>query len=131
MVSRDASPLDEAAADVDTVIDYAWGAPAGAPPPALLTRRAERGPPLDWIEIGSVAGPDIAPSLGGACGRPNLRILGTGQGSVTTAAIVAELPPSAASSPPDVAVNAKPVPATHVEATGARPAPRVRVVFTP
>ncbi|MFE2375752.1 zinc-binding alcohol dehydrogenase family protein [Streptomyces sp. NPDC059398] len=83
--------LGEAAADVDVVIDYTWGAPTERAIPALLTRRAERSAPLDWIQIGSMAGPDITlPSF--VLRAANLRIMGSGQGSLTAAGIVAELP---------------------------------------
>lgn len=86
-----ADRLGRAAADVDVVIDYTWGAPTERAVPALLTHRAERGAPLDWIQIGSTAGPDITlPSF--VLRAANLRIMGSGQGSVTAAGIVAELP---------------------------------------
>jgi hypothetical protein len=46
---------------------HTWGAPTERAIPALLTHRTERAEPLDWI-------------------------MGSGQGSVTAAGIVAELP---------------------------------------
>ncbi|MFJ5614474.1 hypothetical protein ACIQCJ_34490 [Streptomyces sp. NPDC093221] len=83
--------LGEAAADVDVVIDYTWGAPTERALPALLTRRTDRAAALDWIQIGSTAGPDITlPSF--VLRAANLRVMGSGQGSVTAAGIVAELP---------------------------------------
>ncbi|MFD0736638.1 quinone oxidoreductase family protein [Planotetraspora mira] len=86
-----ADRLGEAAADVDVVIDYTWGIPTELAVPALLTRRTERSAPLDWIQIGSTAGPDITlPSF--VLRAANLRIMGSGQGSLTAAGIVAELP---------------------------------------
>ena len=86
-----ADRLGEAAADVDVVIDYTWGAPTERAIPALLTRRAVRSAPLDWIQIGSMAGEDITlPSS--MLRAANLRIMGSGQGSLTPAGIVAELP---------------------------------------
>lgn len=86
-----AARLAEAAADVDVVIDYTWGKPTEAAIPALLRRRADRSAPLDWVQIGAIAGPDI--TLPSAWLRSaNLRIQGSGQGSVTAAGIVAELP---------------------------------------
>jgi NADPH:quinone reductase-like Zn-dependent oxidoreductase len=86
-----ADRLGEAAADVDVVIDYTWGAPTERAMPALLTRRTERSAPLDWIQIGSMAGLEITlPSF--VLRAANLRIMGSGQGSVTAAGIVAELP---------------------------------------
>ena len=86
-----AERLGKAAADVDVVIDYTWGAPTQLAMPALLGLRAERSAPLDWIQIGSMAGPDITlPSF--VLRAANLRIMGSGQGSLTAAGIVAELP---------------------------------------
>ena len=51
---------------------------------AIVTHRHDRSRPLDWIQIGSVAGPDI--TLPSALLRAaNVRIMGSGQGSVSTA----------------------------------------------
>jgi NADPH:quinone reductase-like Zn-dependent oxidoreductase len=121
-----------AAADVDVVIDYLWGAPAEHAIRAIVTRRPDRSRPLDWIQIGSVAGPDIAlPSA--ALRAANLRILGSGQGSVATAAIVDELPALAAEiTAGRLAVNAAPRPLSEVESAWTAPtAPGERIVFTP
>ncbi|HWC82733.1 MAG TPA: zinc-binding alcohol dehydrogenase family protein [Pseudonocardiaceae bacterium] len=86
-----ADTLGDAAADVDVVIDYTWGAPTERAIPALLTRRTERSTPLDWIQIGSMAGTEITlPSF--VLRAANLRIMGSGQGSLTAAGIIAELP---------------------------------------
>ncbi len=83
--------LGQAAADVDVVIDYLWGAPTAAAMTAVVTGRADRGKPLTWIEIGSVAGPAAAiPSA--ALRAARLQIVGSGQGSVGTGEILAELP---------------------------------------
>jgi NADPH:quinone reductase-like Zn-dependent oxidoreductase len=117
-----------AAADVDIVLDYLWGAPAERAMRALITRRRDRGRPLDWIQIGSVAGPDIAlPSA--ALRAANLRVMGSGQGSVGTAEIVAQLPGLAAEIPA-LTVNALAVPLSEVERAWSAPtAPGRRVVF--
>ncbi|MEV4313523.1 zinc-binding alcohol dehydrogenase family protein [Actinocrispum sp. NPDC049592] len=90
-LADDPGRLGEAAADVDVVIDYTWGEPTQRAIPAVLTRRADRGKPLDWIQIGSMAGQEITlPSF--VLRAANLRIMGSGQGSVTAAGILAELP---------------------------------------
>jgi NADPH:quinone reductase-like Zn-dependent oxidoreductase len=117
-----------AAADVDRVLDYLWGAPAERAMRALITRRRDRSRPLDWIQIGSVAGPDIAlPSA--ALRAANLRVMGSGQGSVGTAEIVAQLPGLAAEIPA-LTVNALAVPLSEVERAWSAPtAPGQRVVF--
>lgn len=83
--------IAEVASEVDVVIDYLWGEPAEQAMVALLTNRSQRSKAINWIQIGSVAGPTMAlPSV--ALRSTNLRILGSGQGSVATSEIVAELP---------------------------------------
>ncbi len=83
--------LGQAAADVDVVIDYLWGQPTTAAMVAVVTERADRGRPLTWIEIGSAAGP-IASIPSAALRAARLQIVGSGQGSVSTREILAELP---------------------------------------
>ena len=83
--------LGEAARDVDVVIDYLWGQPTADAMLAVVMNRADRGQPLTWIEVGSVAGPTAAvPSA--ALRAARLQIVGSGQGSVPTRDILAELP---------------------------------------
>jgi len=83
--------IGKAASESDVVIDYLWGAPAKDAMMALLTARRERSKPIHWIQIGSVAGATMAlPSV--ALRSTNLRVMGSGQGSVPVKAIVAELP---------------------------------------
>jgi NADPH:quinone reductase-like Zn-dependent oxidoreductase len=124
--------LGEAAADVDIVLDYLWGTPAEHAIRALVTHRHDRSRPLDWIQIGSVAGPDITlPSA--ALRAANLRIMGSGQGSVATAAIVAELPALAAElTAGTLTVNAVALPLSQVQtAWNAPTGSGQRIVFTP
>jgi NADPH:quinone reductase-like Zn-dependent oxidoreductase len=86
-----AEALGAAASDVDVVIDYLWGSATELAIPALVKSRAQRSKPLWWIQIGSMAGATITlPSA--ALRAANLQLLGSGQGSLTTAGIVAELP---------------------------------------
>lgn len=116
----------------DVVIDYLWGAPAEKAIVALVTQRADRGRALDWIQIGSVAGAEAAiPSA--ALRAANLRILGSGQGSVATGDIVAELPALAAEiSAGTFSVDAAAISLSDVETAWNAPvAPGRRVVFTP
>jgi NADPH:quinone reductase-like Zn-dependent oxidoreductase len=75
--------------DADVVLDYLWGVPAATAMAALV--RADRGRPLTWIQIGSVAGA-TAPIPSGALRAARLQIIGSGQGSVDTRDILAELP---------------------------------------
>ena len=86
-----ATALAEAACEVDLVIDYLWGKPAGQAIMALLQARADRSRSLDWIQIGAMAGPTIElPSV--ALRSANFRLQGNGQGAVSTRAYVEELP---------------------------------------
>jgi hypothetical protein len=72
-------------------LDYLWGKPAQHAITALLTARSDRSRELNWIEIGSVAGPAIElPSA--ALRSANFRLQGSGQGSVSAEAYLAELP---------------------------------------
>ncbi len=127
-----AEKVGEAAAEVDVVIDYVWGQVAERVMPALLTHRDDRSRPLDWIHIGSVAGPTIV--LHSELLRAaNLRLLGSGQGSISTADIVAELPALVHElAAGTLTVNAKAVPLAEVESTWNAPIPRGQcIVFTP
>lgn len=87
----DLDGLAAAAADVDVVVDYVWGAPSAAAMTALVTARGARGDRLDWVAIGSTAGQE-APVPSAALRASGLTIVGSGQGSVGTAGFVAELP---------------------------------------
>ncbi len=83
--------LGAAAGEADIVLDYLWGKPAQHAIMALLTARSDRSRALDWIQIGAMAGPAIElPSV--ALRSANLRLQGNGQGAVSTAAYLAELP---------------------------------------
>jgi NADPH:quinone reductase-like Zn-dependent oxidoreductase len=83
--------IARAASESDIVLDYLWGKPAADAMMALLTAREDRSKPIHWIQIGSVAGPTMElPSV--ALRSTNLRVMGSGQGSVAARAIVAELP---------------------------------------
>jgi NADPH:quinone reductase-like Zn-dependent oxidoreductase len=124
--------LDEvgAAADVDVVLDYLWGTVAAAAIPAILARRADRGRPLTWVTIGSMAGLELPlPSEWLRAAR--LQIVGSGQGSVPTRDIAAELPALAAHlTDGGYAIDAVPTPLSDVEQAWARPTAG-RVVFVP
>jgi len=85
-----ARSLAAAAAEVDVVVDYLWGEPAQKAIVALLTARSDRSRPMDWIQVGAIAGPTIElPSA--ALRSANLRLQGSGQGAVSTRAYLAEL----------------------------------------
>lgn len=120
------------AADVDVVIDYVWGEPAARAMVDLLTARADRGAPLTWIQIGSIAGPTAAvPSA--ALRSARLQIVGSGIGSVPGRDFLKELPKMAAAVADGAFdVRARAVPLAEVEqawtATAGTPD---RIVFVP
>ncbi|MEU1168784.1 zinc-binding dehydrogenase, partial [Streptomyces sp. NPDC005921] len=127
-----AAALADAAAEVDLVLDYLWGRPAGDAIMALLRARADRGSALNWIQIGAVAGPTIElPSV--ALRSANLRLQGNGQGAVSTRTYLEELPALVEEiESGGLAVTARPVPLAEVEtAWTASEAPGVRTVLVP
>jgi NADPH:quinone reductase-like Zn-dependent oxidoreductase len=132
LLDGDARRIAASAADVDVVIDYLWGEPTAAAMTAIVTARSDRGQPLSWIEIGSVAGPAAAiPSA--ALRAARLQIVGSGQGSVDTRDILAELPALVAEiGKGTFTIDARAVPLADVEQAWAD-APRTtqRVVLTP
>jgi hypothetical protein len=114
------------------VIDYLWGVPTEAAMLAVVMNRANRSQPLAWIEIGSVAGPTASiPSA--ALRAARLQIIGSGQGSVSSQEIVAELPELArriAAGAFDI--DARPMPLAEVEQAWADAATSTqRIVITP
>ncbi len=122
----------DAAAEVDVVLDYLWGRPAQVAMRAMLVRRSDRSRPLSWVQIGAVAGPAI--ELASELVRSaDLRVLGSGQGSVTTAGYLAEFPALLAElATGELAVDARAVPLADVETAWVAPTPPgQRIVLTP
>jgi NADPH:quinone reductase-like Zn-dependent oxidoreductase len=131
-VPESMSALAAAACEVDTVLDYLWGAPAERAIVALLERRPDRSRALDWIQIGAMAGPTVSlPSV--ALRSANLRLLGNGQGAVSTETYVAELPSLVeAIEAGTLMVAPRAVPLRDVEAAWRAPSvPGERVVLVP
>jgi NADPH:quinone reductase-like Zn-dependent oxidoreductase len=127
-----AAALAAAASEVDLVIDYLWGEPATAAIMALLQARADRSRALNWIQIGAMAGPTIElPSV--ALRSANFRLQGNGQGAVSTAAYLAELPSLIDEiDNGGIAVTARAVALADVEAAWTAPeVPGVRTVLVP
>lgn len=120
-----------AAADVDVVIDYLWGAPAARAMTDILSHRQDRSRSLDWIAIGSVAG-DEASIPSAALRAARLSIMGSGIGSVSARDFSAELPEiAAAASRHEFAITPRAIPLAEVEQTWNQPSPAgERVVFT-
>ena len=124
--------LGRAAGDVDVVVDYLWGRPTEQAMRAVLMARTDRSRPLAWVQVGSMAGQEIAlPSF--LLRAANLSVLGSGQGSVTTAGIVAELPALAALVVSgELTVDALAVPLADVEHAWTRSTrPGQRLVLAP
>lgn len=85
-----AAQLAAQAGDVDIVLDDVWGPVTSAALTAIATHRSASPKPLTWIEIGSMGGLTAAiPSA--ALRAVPLQIVGSGQGSVSTRDIQAEL----------------------------------------
>jgi NADPH:quinone reductase-like Zn-dependent oxidoreductase len=123
--------LGELAADVDVVLDYLWGEPTAAAMLAVVMNRADPGQPLTWIEVGSIAGPTAAvPSAALRAGR--LQIIGSGQGSVPTRDILAELPDLAREITHGAfRIDARTVPLANVEPAWTAEVGSQRIVITP
>ncbi|MEN0085803.1 MAG: zinc-binding alcohol dehydrogenase family protein [Leifsonia sp.] len=86
----DTAGLSEAGRRVDVVLDYLWGEPAADTLRAIVPHRDDDGQTLTWVQIGSVAGPE-APIPSAALRAVDLVLVGSGQGSVSTGDIVADL----------------------------------------
>jgi len=124
--------LGAAAAEVDIVVDYVWGRPAEHAIMALLVARADRSRAMNWIQIGAMAGPTIElPSV--ALRSANFRLQGNGQGAVSTAAYLAELPSLVREiNAGTIAVKPNTVPLADVEAIWTQPdPPGERTVLVP
>jgi NADPH:quinone reductase-like Zn-dependent oxidoreductase len=119
-------------AAVDVVLDYLWGEPAAAVMTALVTARADRSRPLDWVQIGAVTGA-TAPIPSAALRASGLRIVGSGQGSVPTGDILAELPALAAElSAGSLPVAPRAMPLAGIEGLWTAPSdPTERLVVVP
>jgi NADPH:quinone reductase-like Zn-dependent oxidoreductase len=131
-VRLDESPgLDELASEVDVVIDYLWGQVTTDAMTAIATHRRDRSRPLTWIEVGSVAGSHAAiPSA--ALRAVPLRIVGSGQGSVPIADLLAELPTIAAAvSSGTLRIDARAVKLVDVESAWREDNSDERIVLTP
>jgi NADPH:quinone reductase-like Zn-dependent oxidoreductase len=126
-----AGRLAKTAADVDVVLDYLWGPPAADAMVAVITHRADRGKPLSWVEIGSVAG--LTAEIPSAALRAaRLQIVGSGQGSVSTREYLAELGVLAQEiAAGAIDVDARPVPLAQVEEAWAATDAKHRIVLVP
>jgi NADPH:quinone reductase-like Zn-dependent oxidoreductase len=127
----DSATLAAAAADVDVVIDYLWGAATTEAMIAIATHRSDDRRPLSWIEIGAIAGPSAEIPAAALRALP-LRIVGSGQGSVPTRDILAELPAIAeAITGGALRIDARAVPLADVTSAWQDVDGAERIVFTP
>src|SRR6185437_2979050 len=126
-----ADRLAKAAADVDVVLDYLWGPPATDAMVAIITNRSDRGKPLSWIEIGSVAG-RTAEIPSAALRAARLQLVGSGQGSVSTREYLAELDVLAQEiAAGAISVDARAVPLAQVEEAWTATGSKHRLVLVP
>ena len=110
------------------VIDYLWGQVTADAMTAIATNRRDSSRPLSWIEVGAVAGPDAAIP---AAALRALR-LGSGQGSVSTAGLLAELPALAEQiASGALRIDARAVPLTDVTSAWREADSDARIVLTP
>lgn len=127
-----AANLGRAGCDVDVVIDYLWGRPTADALRAIIPARTDDAQQLTWVQVGSVAGAE-SPIPSAALRAARLALVGSGQGSVPTRDILAELPKIAAEiTKGTFAVNARAVPLGEVESAWSDVASsQDRIVITP
>lgn len=84
-------PAIRSVADVDIVLDYLWGDAAKKVMMTLLPAKTDHSQSLTWVEIGSMAGAELTlPSA--ALRSVNLKLVGSGQGSISPQVYLRELP---------------------------------------
>jgi len=126
-----AAQLAEAGRDVDVVLDYLWGRPTADALRAIVPARVDDSQLLTWVQIGSVAGLE-SPIPSAALRATRLQIVGSGQGSVSTRDIVAELSDLAAEvHRGSLFVDATPVPLAGIERLWRLPLTGPRLVIVP
>ena len=128
---RVAAELAEAGRDIDVVLDYLWGGPTADAMRAMVPARVDDSQTLTWVQIGSVAGLE-SPIPSAALRATRLQIVGSGQGSVATRDIVAELADLAAEvHRGGLFVDATPVPLAGIERIWRLPLTGPRLVIVP
>jgi NADPH:quinone reductase-like Zn-dependent oxidoreductase len=130
-LNSDEAALADALTGIDVVVDYLWGPPAESIMAALLAARPDPDLPLTWLHIGAMGGPGLTlPSV--ALRAHNLTVMGSGQGSIPTATIAAEIPAIvAALAAGTVTVDALALPLAEVQSAWNAPATGQRLVFIP
>lgn len=123
--------LADAGREIDVVLDFLWGEPTSRALYAIVPNRADDEQLLTWIQIGSVAGLE-SPIPSAALRAVNLRIIGSGQGSVAPRDYrkeVASLASEIAKGTFETRVRR--VPLSDVEAAWAETASSERLVIVP
>ena len=101
------------------MIDYVWGAATADAMTAVVTHRADRAPAPDLDRGRLRRGTDRRRSRRQRCARRAWQIVGSGQGSVSAAEILAELPALAAEiGKGTFAVDVRPMRLAEVERAG-------------
>lgn len=120
------------ASEVDVVLDYLWGGVTGAVMPGLCRRRRDESRALDWVMIGSMAGDEVALSSV-LLRKRNLRVMGSGQGAVSTRDMFSVSPDVvAAFAAGKLQVAVREAPLADVERQWTAPVPSgERLVFVP
>jgi NADPH:quinone reductase-like Zn-dependent oxidoreductase len=128
--ASDGDAVAAAASEVDVVLDYLWGSVTSTVMPVLCRRREAESRALDWVLIGSIAGEDIALSSV-LLRKRNLRVLGSGQGAVSTADMFSVSPDViAALAAGALQVQVREVPLADIESHwSAKPPSGERIVF--
>ena len=91
-LSEDGELLDDLGPDeLDVIVDYLWSAPAVNLLTAALTDREDPGRPLTLVQVGSMAGPEAAIPAAALRSR-NLRLVGSGIGSIPMSEVMTEMP---------------------------------------
>ncbi|WP_018180937.1 quinone oxidoreductase family protein [Jongsikchunia kroppenstedtii] len=127
----DGDQLGRAAGEVDVVLDFLWGEPSANAMISVLTARPDRGKPLSWIQIGSVAGP-TAPIPSAALRSSRLQIVGSGQGSLERGDYLEELPQLVREiADGQFVIDAKPMPLAEIGRIWTTPGGTRRIVITP
>ncbi len=124
--------LGSAAADADVVLDFLWGEATQFIMPSVLKHRSDDAANLTWVQIGSMAGLEITiPSAWLRAIR--ITIVGSGQGSVSPADIVTDMPALAAEiTSGSYAINPCPMPLSEVREVWDAPVEAgQRIVFVP
>jgi len=99
------------AGDIDVVLDYIWGRPAELAMSSIISARKEKSERLDWVQCGSMAGPNITfPAA--VLRMSNFFLSGTGLGPLSPSIMrseVSELIKMLTTEKPPVSIDVRPL----------------------